>query len=71
MSKPTIVLVHGAFGDASSWRRVFDLLEGGEYALLAAALPLRGLASDVAYLEAASTSSTAPSSSSATRTPAV
>jgi pimeloyl-ACP methyl ester carboxylesterase len=52
MSKPTIVLVHGAFGDASSWRRVFDLLDGGEYALLAAALPLLGLASDVAYLEA-------------------
>ena len=52
MSEPTIVLVHGAFGDASSWRGVFDLLDGGEYTLLAAALPLRGLASDVAYLEA-------------------
>jgi pimeloyl-ACP methyl ester carboxylesterase len=52
MSKPTIVLVHGAFGDASSWRGVFDLLDGGEYSLLAAALPLRGVASDVAYLEA-------------------
>jgi len=52
MSKPTIVLVHGAFGDASSWRPVFDLLDGGEYSLLAAALPLRGVASDVAYLEA-------------------
>jgi pimeloyl-ACP methyl ester carboxylesterase len=52
MSKPTIVLVHGAFGDASSWRGVFDLLEGGEDTLLAAALPLRGVASDVAYLEA-------------------
>jgi pimeloyl-ACP methyl ester carboxylesterase len=52
MSKPTIVLVHGAFGDASSWRPVFDLLDGGECTLLAAALPLRGLASDVAYLEA-------------------
>jgi len=52
MPKPTIVLVHGAFGDASSWRGVFDLLDGGEYTLLAAALPLRGLASDVAYLEA-------------------
>ena len=23
MSKPTIVLVHGSFGDASSWRSVF------------------------------------------------
>jgi pimeloyl-ACP methyl ester carboxylesterase len=52
MSKPTIVLVHGAFADASSWRGVFDLLDGGEYTLLAAALPLRGLASDVDYLEA-------------------
>ena len=52
MSKPTIVLVHGAFGDASSWRGVFDLLDGDEYTLLAAALPLRGVASDVAYLGA-------------------
>src|SRR4051812_8250585 len=52
MSKPTIVLVHGAFGDASSWRGVFDLLDGGEHTLLAAALPLRGVASDAAYLEA-------------------
>src|SRR6476661_7782354 len=52
MSKPTIVLVHGAFGDATSWRAVFDLLDGDEYSLLATALPLRGVASDVAYLEA-------------------
>jgi pimeloyl-ACP methyl ester carboxylesterase len=52
MSKPTIVLVHGAFGDASSWRGVYDLLDGDEYTLLAAALPLRGVAADVAYLEA-------------------
>jgi pimeloyl-ACP methyl ester carboxylesterase len=52
MSKPTIVLVHGAFGDASSWRGVFDLLDGEEFTLLAAALPLRGVANDVAYLEA-------------------
>jgi pimeloyl-ACP methyl ester carboxylesterase len=52
MSKPTILLVHGAFGDASSWRGVFDLLNGGDYTLLAAALPLRGVASDAAYLEA-------------------
>ena len=52
MSKPTMILVHGAFGDASSWRGLFDLLDGGEYTLLAAPLPLRGIASDVAYLEA-------------------
>ena len=52
MSKPTVVLVHGAFGDASSWRRVFDLLDGDEYDVLAAAIPLRGIASDAAYLGA-------------------
>jgi pimeloyl-ACP methyl ester carboxylesterase len=52
MSKPTIVLVHGAFGDASAWRPVFDRLASDEYTVLAPANPLRGLASDAAYLEA-------------------
>jgi pimeloyl-ACP methyl ester carboxylesterase len=52
MSKPTIVLVHGAFGDASSWRQVFERLDTGEYDVLAAAIPLRGVAADVAYLDA-------------------
>ena len=52
MSKPTVVLVHGAFGDASSWRSVFDLLDGDEYTVLAPAMPLRGVASDASYLGA-------------------
>jgi pimeloyl-ACP methyl ester carboxylesterase len=52
MSKPTIVLVHGAFGDASSWRPVFERLDGEEYTILAAAIPLRGVASDASYLGA-------------------
>jgi pimeloyl-ACP methyl ester carboxylesterase len=52
MSKPTVVLVHGAFGDASSWRSVFDKLANDEYALLAAAIPLRGIAADASYLGA-------------------
>jgi pimeloyl-ACP methyl ester carboxylesterase len=52
MPKPTIVLVHGAFGDASSWRGVFDLLDGEESTVIAAAVPLRGVANDVAYLAA-------------------
>ena len=52
MSKPTVVLVHGAFGDASSWRAVFDYLDGDEYDVLAAAIPLRGIASDASYLGA-------------------
>jgi len=51
MSDPTILLVHGAFGDASSWRGVFDAL-GNDSSVLAAALPLRGVAADTAYLGA-------------------
>src|SRR3954453_1451519 len=52
MSKPTVILVHGAFGDASSWRSVFEHLHSDEYNVLAAASPLRGVASDVSYLGA-------------------
>jgi pimeloyl-ACP methyl ester carboxylesterase len=52
MPKPTIVLIHGAFGDASSWRPVFDRLDGDAYDVLAAALPLRGVAADASYLAA-------------------
>ena len=52
MSKPTIVLVHGAFGDASSWRRVHDLLDGDEFTVIAPPNPLRGVASDASYLAA-------------------
>jgi pimeloyl-ACP methyl ester carboxylesterase len=52
MSKPTVVLAHGAFGDASSWRPVFEHLDSDEYDVLVAAVPLRGVASDVSYLGA-------------------
>src|SRR3954466_16364627 len=52
MSKATVVLVHGAFGDASSWRSVFQLLDGDEYTVLVPAIPLRGVASDASYLGA-------------------
>src|SRR5256885_15189344 len=52
MSKPTVILAHGAFGDASSWRSVFEHLDSDEYNVLAAAIPLRGVASDVSYLGA-------------------
>ncbi|HET6547891.1 MAG TPA: alpha/beta hydrolase [Solirubrobacter sp.] len=43
----TIVLVHGAFAESASWNRVIDLLPG-ERRVIAAANPLRGLASDAA-----------------------
>jgi len=51
MSKPNILLVHAAFGDASSWRSVFDQLHG-EHTVIATATPLRGVAADAAYLSA-------------------
>jgi pimeloyl-ACP methyl ester carboxylesterase len=45
---PTIVLVHGAFAESSSWDTVIDpLLEAG-HPVIAAANPLRGVAADAA-----------------------
>jgi pimeloyl-ACP methyl ester carboxylesterase len=49
-AKPTIVLVHGAFADASSWNGVIERLQGQGYSVVAPANPLRGLAADSAYL---------------------
>lgn len=50
--KPTIVLVHGAFAESSSWDGVIaDLVRDG-YPVLAAANPLRGASGDAAYLAA-------------------
>src|SRR5215475_13368114 len=48
MPSPTIVLVHGAFGDASSWRPVFDRLVGDGHTVLAPPNPLRGIPYDAA-----------------------
>jgi pimeloyl-ACP methyl ester carboxylesterase len=50
--KPTIVLVHGAWADASSWNRVVRRLQRDGYPVVAPANPLRSLASDAAYLTA-------------------
>src|SRR6266516_259626 len=46
----TIVLVHGAFADASSWTGVIERLQAHGVRVTAPANPLRGLASDSAYL---------------------
>jgi pimeloyl-ACP methyl ester carboxylesterase len=48
--KPTIVLVHGAFADASRFGGVTNRLQDAGYDVLAPAGPLRGLASDAAYV---------------------
>jgi len=50
--KPTIVLVHGAWADASSWGKVTTRLQQKGYTVIAAPNPLRGLAGDAAYLAA-------------------
>jgi pimeloyl-ACP methyl ester carboxylesterase len=48
--KPTIVLVHGAWADASSWNRVIPLLQQEGYTVDAPPNQLAGLTSDAAYL---------------------
>ncbi len=48
--KPAIVLVHGAFADASSWNGVVKILQKDGYRVVAAANPLRGAKSDGAYV---------------------
>src|SRR6187551_660609 len=47
---PTIVLVHGAWADSSSWTPVIERLRASDYRLRAIANPLQGLVSDTAYL---------------------
>jgi pimeloyl-ACP methyl ester carboxylesterase len=48
--KPTIVLVHGAFADASGFGEVIRRLHDRRYTVIAPANTLRGPASDSAYL---------------------
>jgi pimeloyl-ACP methyl ester carboxylesterase len=53
MAAPTIVLVHGAFADASSLRALYEELLGEDVAILAPPNPLRGLSGgDGEYLKA-------------------
>lgn len=46
----TVVLVHGAFADASGWQGVIERLQARGVPVLAPANPLRGIAVDAAYL---------------------
>jgi pimeloyl-ACP methyl ester carboxylesterase len=48
--RPTIVLVHGAFAESSSWDGVIDPLLGSGHPVIAAANPLRGVATDAAAI---------------------
>lgn len=51
-AKPTIVLVHGAWADASSWSKVIERLQDDGYTVRAIPNPLRSLAGDAAYVRA-------------------
>ena len=47
-SKTSIVLVHGAFADGSSWNKVIPLLEAEGFTVTAVQNPLKSLSEDVA-----------------------
>ena len=48
--QPTIVLVHGAFAESSSWDGVLEPLLSAGHDVIAVANPLRGVASDAQYV---------------------
>jgi pimeloyl-ACP methyl ester carboxylesterase len=48
-SRPAVVLVHGAFADASSWNGVIERLQAQGVSVTAPANPLRGIAIDSTY----------------------
>ena len=50
MPKPTIVLVHGAWADASSWNAVATALRGQGLTVFAPPNLLRGVATDAPYI---------------------
>jgi pimeloyl-ACP methyl ester carboxylesterase len=49
-SRPTVVLVHGAFADASSWNDVIERLQADGVQVTAPPNPLRGISIDSAYI---------------------
>lgn len=48
--KQTVVLVHGAYADSSSWNGSVEALQEAGHRVIAAANPLRGIESDAAYV---------------------
>ena len=49
-TKPTVVLIHGAFADSSSWNGVIERLQAAGIQVTAAPNPLRGISHDSAYV---------------------
>ena len=49
-SRPTVVLVHGAFAESASWDGVIARLQGHGYKAVAAANPIRSVSGDADFL---------------------
>ena len=49
-SRPTVVLVHGAFAESASWNGVIRRLQDQDYTAIAAANPLRSVSGDAQFL---------------------
>ena len=52
-AKPTVMMVHGAWADGSSWARVIRLLQADGVTTVAAPIPLTSLSDDVRALDRA------------------
>lgn len=59
-ARPSIVLVHGAFADGSSWSRVIPILQRDGYKVIAVQNPLTSLAADVETTKRAVSMQTGP-----------
>jgi pimeloyl-ACP methyl ester carboxylesterase len=62
-SRPTVVLVHGAFADASDWNDVAEKLQAEWVRVTAPTNPLRGISVDSAYIASLLDQSPGPSTS--------
>ncbi len=69
-AKPTVVLVHGAFADSTSWNDVIRKLRHDRYPVVTVANPLRSLTGDATYLKEVLAGIDDPSSWPDTRTAA-
>lgn len=59
-AKPTVMLVHGAFADASGFNDMIALLQTAGFPVIAPANPLRDVAGDAAYISSVLDSITGP-----------
>ncbi|MEV0830970.1 alpha/beta fold hydrolase [Nonomuraea rubra] len=59
-AKPTVVLVHGAFADASGFNDMITMLDAAGFPVIAPANPLRDVSGDAAYISSVLDTITGP-----------